>query len=129
MTNAVRQPVQRAAHSYLISLKLKPVSFPLQSHEKISCFQTIFCKNMLRCFLMSMRLSQLRDFIHFTPFFSLTYLHTRYFQSRKKISSSEFNVNEIKYWSQKDPFSSLSYQLNRSYIITRTLYIIIRNKF
>ena len=80
-------------------------------------------------FLMSMRLSQLRDSIHFTPFFSLTYLHTKYFQTRKKINPSEFNVNEIKYWSQKDPFSSLSYQLNRSYIITRTLYIIIRNKF
>ena len=96
MTNAARQPVQRAAHIYLISMRLKPVFFPLQSHEKISCFQTIFCKNMLRCFLMSMRLNPLRDFIHFTPFFALTYLHTKYFQTRKKISSSGFNVNEIK---------------------------------
>ena len=96
MTNAARQPVQRAAHIYLISMRLKPVFFPLQSHEKISCFQTIFCKNMLRCFLMSMRLNPLRDFIHFTPFFALTYLHTKYFQTRKKISSSGFNINEIK---------------------------------
>ena len=55
-------------------------------------------------FLMSMRLSQLRDSIHFTPFFSLTYLHTKYFQTRKKINPSEFNVNEIKIWIQKDPF-------------------------
>ena len=31
-----------------------------------------------------------------SSFFSLTYLHTKYFQTRKKISSSGFNVNEIK---------------------------------
>ena len=31
-----------------------------------------------------------------SSFFSLTYFYTRYFQTRKKISSSEFNFNEIK---------------------------------
>ena len=100
MTNAARQPVQRAAHIYLMSLRLKPVSFPLQSHEKISCFQNIFCKNMLRCFLMSMRLSLPKEglVIPYTlpPFFSLTYFYTKYFQTRKKISPSGFNVIEIK---------------------------------
>ena len=60
---------------------------------------------------MSMRLSQLRDSIHFTPFFSLTYLHTKYFQTRKKINPSGFNVNEIKLppsiSSMDEPFFSL----------------------